>query len=427
MAFGMEQRAGAAGGGLLRLADDRGAPRRPAGSARREPPRRCSRARPRASRCSTRRARSSPGTRPPSASSGSSAPGRSARSSPRLIFPDHLQTARSGRPAAPARRARRPRSPSASSSSARAARDGREIPVDIATARSIERRRRRSSPSTSATRASAASASASSTPTPGGARPCSTSASSRSRAWRSTSSCSGPSASRSTSSASTAARSGSATTSGETLTLRASVGWPDRAAATPGPARDRHPARLHAAARPGRDRRRGLPPRGPVQPVEPDGRRARVQSSISIRIPGDPGRLRLARRRLREPAPLRAQRHQPVRLARADCSAPRSSASRVDRLARRRGAPDPHADRAAALDHLPGRARRRRASGTSSPPRSRRSLGYTVEEWMADPDLWERIDPPRRPRAGARGRGRLRAREPPARHRLPDPQARRRR
>ena len=210
---------------------------------------------------------------------------------------------------------------------------------------------------------------------------------------------------------------------GETLTLRANVGWPEAEAGTQVP--------LATATQPGYTLLRG---QGAivVEDFRREGRFGSIgpidappaQSSISIRIPGTSGRFRIARRRLREPAPLRAQRHQPLRLARADARRG-DRALPGDRFARPRRAADPPADRAAALDHLSGGARPRRGVGFHLAPGrgDHRLLGRGVDG-RSEPLGPDRAS--RRPRAGHRGRERLCAREPSARHRLPDPQAGRR-
>ena len=192
-----------------------------------------------------------------------------------------------------------------------------------ARSRSTSRRRRSSStrrgssPFTSAMRASAASASASSTPMPAGDRPCSTSGRSRSRAWPSTQLLQRAVALSIDELGVDRCEVWKRDEGGETLTLRANVGWPEAEAGTQVP--------LATATQPGYTLLRG---QGAivVEDFRREGRFGSIgpidappaQSSISIRIPGTSGRLRIARRRLREPAPLRAQRHQPLRLARAD-------------------------------------------------------------------------------------------------------------
>ena len=91
----------------------------------------------------------------------------------------------------------------------------------------------------------------------------------------------------------------------------------------PGAARDSHPARLHVAAGPGSDRRRGLPPRGSLQLDRADRLPAPAQSSISIRIPGTIGGFGIAR-------------SPPPRTCAASSSATSASSSRSRRRSARR-------------------------------------------------------------------------------------------
>ena len=293
---------------------------------------------------------------------------------------------RSRRPAAPGRRTRRWARPAPD-------RARRPAAPTAARSRSTSRRRRSSStrrgcsPSTSATPASAASASASSTPTPGGARRCSTSARSRSRAWPSTSFCSAPSRSSIDELGVDRCEVWKRDEGGETLTLRASVGWPEAEAGTQVP--------LATANQPGYTMLRGQGAIvvedfrregrfGPIGPTRPRP----AQSAISVRIPGTQGGFGIARRRLREPAPLRAQRHQPVRVARAD-------ARRGDRALPGRATRSPHAEQQIRqlIERLPSITYRAGLGPAGEwdfiSPQVEEIIGYTVEEWMADPKLWE--------------------------------------
>ena len=186
-------------------------------------------------------------------------------------------------------------------------------------------------------------------------------------------------------------------------------------------ARDLRPARVHAAAGPGRDRRRGLPARGPLRRHRARGGGPDPELDLDPH-PRLLRRVRLARRRLGDRPPLRAQRHQPVRLAGADARR-RDRAHDRDRVARRGGAADPNPDRAPALDHLPRRARLQgrvvlRLSAGRGDHRLDRRGGH------GRPPSLGAGDAPRRPRVGARGGGPLRHRGVAARHRLPGPQAR---
>ncbi len=158
---------------------------------------------------------------------------------------------------------------------------------------------------------------------------------------------------------------------GDSLTLRANVGWPPVQAATRVP--------LATATQPGYTLLRGqgaivvedFRREGRFSSIGPDGSGA-AQSSISIRIPGTNGGF----------GTLIASSESLRRFELSDISlfvslaqtlgAAIERSRAIDSLADRR-APDSRADRASALDHLPRRPRDRRANGTSSRPRSRRS------------------------------------------------------
>ena len=189
-----------------------------------------------------------------------------------LIFPDHLQTAVRAvllrevdepgdelSPAADRARGppgRRPRDPGRHRHDAdRARRDA--VPRHL----------------TSAMRASAASASASSTPMPAGDRPCSTSGRSRSRAWPSTQLLQRAVALSIDELGVDRCEVWKRDEGGETLTLRANVGWPEAEAGTQVPLATATQPGYTLLRGPGSDRRRGLPPRGPVRLDRADRRR----------------------------------------------------------------------------------------------------------------------------------------------------------
>ena len=153
------------------------------------------------------------------------------------------------------------------------------------------------------------------------------------------------------------------------------------------PARDLDPARLHAASRTGRDRRRGLPSRGRFSDVKPE-EAAPAQSSISIRIPGTSGGF----------GSLIAASETLRRFELSDISLFVSLAQTLGAAIERSRAIDSLADAErqvrTLVERLPS-VTYRAGLGVNGrwffvSPQIEEITGYTTDEWMADPRLWER-------------------------------------